>query len=212
LVEFGSMLRSLREAKHLHQNEVAFQVGISRAYLSAIERGQAQNISSDVLAKLGRVLGIAPLSLFHSYLEHREPHPVLPPPHKALIFRQCPSIVIDPDALLDAVNYCSLHMLEYRLADPGQDRKERIQQQLVAAAHPLVPGNVIFVEGEFHICKPDGWRKLEVWEFGILFRRFMLMPTLIALDFDLMNIDRATLDTFMTGVGLSFIAHGFNPR
>lgn len=56
--DFGSQVRQRRIAKELSQEELAERVGISRNYLSQIERGVSTNLSLEVARKLSEELGI----------------------------------------------------------------------------------------------------------------------------------------------------------
>lgn len=56
--EFGKTVRLRRRSEGLSQQELADKVGISRNYLSQIERGVAQNLSWQVMEKLTSVLGL----------------------------------------------------------------------------------------------------------------------------------------------------------
>lgn len=56
--DFGSQVRKYRTEKGLSQEELAEQVGISRNYLSQIERGVSTNLSLEVAKKLSETLGL----------------------------------------------------------------------------------------------------------------------------------------------------------
>lgn len=56
--EFGKRVRDRRVEEGLSQEKLAQGVGISRNYLSQIERGQATNISWHVMERLTSVLGL----------------------------------------------------------------------------------------------------------------------------------------------------------
>lgn len=56
--EFGQQVRDRRLQENLSQEELAQKIGISRNYLSQIERGQATNLSWQVREKLSANLGI----------------------------------------------------------------------------------------------------------------------------------------------------------
>ncbi|HEY9692618.1 MAG TPA: helix-turn-helix transcriptional regulator [Oculatellaceae cyanobacterium] len=56
--EFGKQVRERRTEEKLSQEKLAQAVGISRNYLSQIERGQATNLSWQVREKLTSVLGL----------------------------------------------------------------------------------------------------------------------------------------------------------
>jgi transcriptional regulator with XRE-family HTH domain len=55
---FGDRVRAQRKAQKLSQQELAQQIGISRNYLSEIERGESTNLSWQVRAKIGSLLGL----------------------------------------------------------------------------------------------------------------------------------------------------------
>ena len=56
--DFGKKVRDRRREEKLSQEELAQQVRISRNYLSQIERGQATNLSWQVMERLTSVLGL----------------------------------------------------------------------------------------------------------------------------------------------------------
>jgi transcriptional regulator with XRE-family HTH domain len=56
--DFGKQVRDRRRQEKLSQQELADNVGISRNYLSQIERGQAQNLSWQLREKLNSILGL----------------------------------------------------------------------------------------------------------------------------------------------------------
>lgn len=56
--EFGRKVRDRRLEEGLSQEKLAQLVGISRNYLSQIERGQATNLSWQVMERLTRLLGL----------------------------------------------------------------------------------------------------------------------------------------------------------
>lgn len=56
---FGAHVRQLRERKHISQEELALEIGMSRRYLSGIERGEA-NPTLDQLLRLAQGLGVTP--------------------------------------------------------------------------------------------------------------------------------------------------------
>ena len=56
--DFGKKVRDRRRDEKLSQAELAEKVGISRNYLSQIERGQAINLSWQVMERLTSVLGL----------------------------------------------------------------------------------------------------------------------------------------------------------
>ncbi len=56
--DFGKKVRDRRVKEGFSQEELAHQVGISRNYLSQIERGQATNLSWQVMDRLTSILGL----------------------------------------------------------------------------------------------------------------------------------------------------------
>jgi transcriptional regulator with XRE-family HTH domain len=57
-MSFGDRVKAQRKAQKLSQQELAKLVGISRNYLSEIERGESTNLSWQVRDKLSSVLGL----------------------------------------------------------------------------------------------------------------------------------------------------------
>ena len=55
---FGDRVRERREAEGLSQEELAQEVGLSRNYLSQIERGRATNLSFEVVRRISERLGL----------------------------------------------------------------------------------------------------------------------------------------------------------
>lgn len=55
---FGTRVRERRLEEGLSQDELAQKAGISRNYLSEIERGQATNLSWQVVQRLSEALGL----------------------------------------------------------------------------------------------------------------------------------------------------------
>jgi transcriptional regulator with XRE-family HTH domain len=55
---FGQKVRERRTEENWSQEELATKVGISRNYLSQIERGEATNLSWKVVQSLATVLGL----------------------------------------------------------------------------------------------------------------------------------------------------------
>lgn len=58
LVEFGDRIRQRRIQEDLSQQQLASQVGISRVYLSQIERGLATNLSWNIVSRVSERLGL----------------------------------------------------------------------------------------------------------------------------------------------------------
>lgn len=61
---FGNRIRQLRVARHLSQEELSFRCGISKNYLSDVERG-TRNISLKAIEKLAKGLEVEIYELFH---------------------------------------------------------------------------------------------------------------------------------------------------
>lgn len=61
--ELGRQVQSKRKEKGLSQADLADLVGISRNYVSLIERGEAESISMKILNQLAVVLGASPSEL-----------------------------------------------------------------------------------------------------------------------------------------------------
>jgi len=59
----GEKLRSRREQSGLTQGQLAQMAEISRPYLSLIERGEATNVSFNILSRLALALGTNPSAL-----------------------------------------------------------------------------------------------------------------------------------------------------
>ncbi len=57
-LSFGDRVRAQRKAQKLSQQELAHQIGISRNYLSEIERGESTNLSWQVREKIAAALGL----------------------------------------------------------------------------------------------------------------------------------------------------------
>lgn len=60
LKEFGDRIRTQRKAQDLNQEQLAERVGISRVWLSKIERGRVPSLSLPLAEKITRALGLAP--------------------------------------------------------------------------------------------------------------------------------------------------------
>lgn len=54
---FGRNVRAARKQQGWTQEQLAFEAGVKRAYLSEVENGQ-RNVSLDVVEKLAQALGI----------------------------------------------------------------------------------------------------------------------------------------------------------
>ena len=59
---FARNLRHWRKARNLSQEELAYEAGIDRTYVSALER-QIYSVSIDTLGKLAHVLKVEPSEL-----------------------------------------------------------------------------------------------------------------------------------------------------
>ena len=62
---FGRNVRQARKDKGWTQEQLAFEAGVKRAYLSEVENGQ-RNVSLDVVEKLARALDVEPSTLMAS--------------------------------------------------------------------------------------------------------------------------------------------------
>jgi len=61
--ELGRQVNRRRKEKRLTQEELARRANISRNYISLIERGEAKNVSVNVLNELAKVLDTSPAQL-----------------------------------------------------------------------------------------------------------------------------------------------------
>lgn len=61
---FGQRVRNRRLEEGWSQEELAKRIGISRNYLSQIERGVARNLSWRLVERLTTVLGLSPSEVF----------------------------------------------------------------------------------------------------------------------------------------------------
>jgi len=61
--ELGRQVQAKRKEKNLSQAELGDLVGISRNYVSLIERGEAENISMKIVNQLAVALGTSPAEL-----------------------------------------------------------------------------------------------------------------------------------------------------
>jgi transcriptional regulator with XRE-family HTH domain len=59
---FAANLRRLRHARGMSQDDLAYEAGVSRSYLSQIEKGSFY-VSLRIVAKLATALGIEPAEL-----------------------------------------------------------------------------------------------------------------------------------------------------
>ena len=67
-VQFGLVLRKIREARHLSQEDLADLCGISRAYYGRIERGE-HSATLDLCKKLADGLGLTLSAMFEDLIE-----------------------------------------------------------------------------------------------------------------------------------------------
>ena len=68
--QIGINLRKMRLAKHMSQEALADECGLSRSYITAIEGG-GRNVSVDVLDAIARVLGAQITTFFDGYSTRR---------------------------------------------------------------------------------------------------------------------------------------------
>jgi transcriptional regulator with XRE-family HTH domain len=59
---FGNKVKSLREAKGLSQEALAFKAGFDRTYISLVERGK-RNLSLSNICRFAQVLEVKPADL-----------------------------------------------------------------------------------------------------------------------------------------------------
>ncbi|MGJ5050067.1 helix-turn-helix domain-containing protein [Bradyrhizobium oligotrophicum] len=69
---FATNLRRLRSAKGLSQDDLAYQAGVSRGYLSQIEKGSFY-VSLKVIGKLADALGAEPEEFLKRQLKRGSP-------------------------------------------------------------------------------------------------------------------------------------------
>lgn len=62
----GQNLRELRQARSLSQEDLAFECGLHRTYISGIERG-ARNPTATVIEKIAIALRVRPAALFANW-------------------------------------------------------------------------------------------------------------------------------------------------
>jgi transcriptional regulator with XRE-family HTH domain len=67
---FATNLRRLRHAKGLSQDELAYEAGVSRSYLSQLEKG-AFYASLKIVGKLAAVLGVEAADLLRLPLRRK---------------------------------------------------------------------------------------------------------------------------------------------
>jgi len=67
---FARNLRKARNAKGLSQEALAYEAGIDRTYISALERG-VYSATIDMVGKLAAVLGIEPSALLERQTKSR---------------------------------------------------------------------------------------------------------------------------------------------
>lgn len=59
-------LREMRKAKHLTQCELAQFVGVTQAYICALESGRKKNPSIDVVRKIANGLGVKTIHIIEA--------------------------------------------------------------------------------------------------------------------------------------------------
>jgi transcriptional regulator with XRE-family HTH domain len=59
---FGERLSALRKEKGISQEQLAFEAGLARSYVSGIERG-LRNVALVNICKLAKALGVSPADL-----------------------------------------------------------------------------------------------------------------------------------------------------
>ena len=62
---FANNLRRLRHEKGLSQDDLAYEAGVSRSYLSQLEKG-AYYASLKILGRLAEALGVEPVELLRA--------------------------------------------------------------------------------------------------------------------------------------------------
>jgi transcriptional regulator with XRE-family HTH domain len=68
---FGFNLRRLRHAKGLSQDDLAYEAGVSRSYLSQLEKGSF-HASLKVIGRLADALGVEAMELLRPTREDRQ--------------------------------------------------------------------------------------------------------------------------------------------
>ena len=71
-VTFGEVIKRSRKGHNLNQTQLAAIVGISRTYLSSIERDKANNLSTNILLRLAQALGVNRCKLLEMYAAREE--------------------------------------------------------------------------------------------------------------------------------------------
>lgn len=61
--KFGKRLAQIRDKKGITQEQLSFDIGVDRTYISYIERGK-RNPSLYVMWRISKVLGVPPSELF----------------------------------------------------------------------------------------------------------------------------------------------------
>jgi transcriptional regulator with XRE-family HTH domain len=69
---FATNLRRLRHAKGLSQDDLAYEAGVSRSYLSQLEKGEF-HASLKIVAKLATVLEVEAAELLKTPLRRKKP-------------------------------------------------------------------------------------------------------------------------------------------
>lgn len=63
LVKFGKMIAELRKARHLSQEQLAFDAGLSRSHVGMIERAE-KNVTLSTVENLAKGLDVEVKELF----------------------------------------------------------------------------------------------------------------------------------------------------
>lgn len=66
-VQFGNVLRRIREGRHLSQEQFAELCGISRAYYGRIERGE-HSVTLELCQRISEATGISFTKLFEDII------------------------------------------------------------------------------------------------------------------------------------------------
>jgi len=66
----GRNVRKLREAQDLSQEELSFNAGLHRTYVSGVERG-VRNPTIVVVSRIAKALGVPPIRLFDDWFDGR---------------------------------------------------------------------------------------------------------------------------------------------
>lgn len=105
-LQFGRQVQRKRKEMGISQEELARQAGLSRNYISIIERGEATNVSMRIINSIALVLGTEPRELVTS--DDQDPS-LIPPSLRQL-------------ALADGLSYETVERLA-RIPRRGQEPK-----------------------------------------------------------------------------------------